>query len=158
MNEDIRALERLLYVLEWCLDVQLRYPTDALDFSLVYISCGDKATLGNRYGAKVALQMLVELGHDLRRAMRKSDIVARDSADFWVLIPQVGAELIVPKVSKIVEIASANGLDVVDREISTFKVEDNHILKENNLSSPMQFLDYVRHNRTISKNWSVKSD
>ena len=157
MRNDAAAWERLLHVLEWILSVKVRHP-ECLDFSVAYISFGDKATLGNKYGAMQAVLMLVELTNDLSNAMRKTDIVARNGTDFWVLIPHVGAEAVVPKVARIVEIAGENGLDVVDRDISIFALTDNEILKQNGLDSPLRFLDYVKHNRSVAKSWSGEKD
>jgi len=155
MKNDAASWERLLHVLEWILAVKLRH-ADSLDFSLAYISFGDKATLGNRYGAMRAVQMLVELARELSNAMRKTDLVARNGTDFWVLIPHIEAESVVPKVTRIVEIASENGLDVVDRDISIFALQDNNILKQNGLDSPLRFLDYVKSNRNVARSWSVQ--
>ncbi len=154
MKQDAASWERLLHVLEWLLDVKLRH-AENMDFSLAYISFGDKAVLGNRYGAMIAVQMLVELSHDLTRAMRKSDLVARNGTDFWVLMPHIGADQVLPKVSKIVEIAAENGLDVVERDISIFAFQDNEILKQHSLYSPMRFLDYVKNNRSIAMSWAA---
>ncbi len=152
MQDDAGSWDRLLHVLEWLLDVELRHP-GTLRFSMVYISFADKIALGNTYGAPAAFQMLVKLAHDLNRAMRKSDIVARNGTDFWVLIAHNEAELVVPKIAKIVEIAAANGLDVVDRDISVFSFHDQDIVKQNGLNLPLAFLDYVKNNRTIARSW-----
>lgn len=157
MKHDAASWEKLLHVLEWIIDVKLRhYDSLGLGFSLAYISFYDKMVLGNRYGAMVALQMLVELDYELSRAMRKSDIVARDGTDFWVLIPHHQADLVVSKISRIVEIAAENGLDVVDRDISTFVFQDINILKEYGLETPQLFLEYVKNNRKVAKSWSVQ--
>lgn len=156
MKEDGEAWERMLHVLGWCLDVKLRHP-DSLDFSIAHVSFGDKATLGDRYGAMAAFQMLVDLSRNLRRAIRKSDIAARNGTDFWVLMPGIGDELVLPRVSKAVEVAAANGLDAVDRDISIFAFQDNKILKQNSLYSPLRFLDYVKNNRSIAMSWSVET-
>lgn len=152
MKDDAAAWDKLLYVLEWILAVKMRHP-DNLHFSLAHISFSDKSTLGNVYGAKYAFQMLVDLAQELRAAMRKTDIVARNGTDFWVLIPHAAAESVVPKVTRIVEIASENGLDVVARDISVFALPHMDIVKENNLDSPLSFLDYVKNNRAVAKSW-----
>lgn len=157
MKNDTASWEKLLSVLEWILAVKLRHP-DNLDFSLVYINFDDNATLGNRYGAMQAARMLFELTHELSGAMRKTDIVARNGTDFWVLIPHIEAESVVPKVTKIVEIAAANGLDIVDRDISIFVLKDNNIFKQNGLDSPLRFLDYVKNNRSIARSWGVEKN
>lgn len=165
MKHDAASWEKLLHVLEWIIDVKLRYSgidvklghADNLDFSLTYISFYDRVTLGNMYGAMMAFQMLVELDNELSRAMRKSDIVARNGTDFWVLIPRNEADLVVPKISRIVEIAAKNGLDVVDYGISTFAFQDNNILKQNSLDSPLIFLEYVKNHCSVARRWSEQA-
>jgi GGDEF domain-containing protein len=157
MKNDVASWEKLQHVLEWILAVKLRHP-ESLDFSLAYISFNDKAALGNRYGAMQAAEMLFELTHELTGALRKTDIVARNGTDFWVLLPHIEAESVIPKVSNIVEIAAANGLDIVDRDISIFVLKDNNILKQNGLDSPLRFLDYVKNNRSIARSWAVASN
>lgn len=157
MKNDTASWEKFLSVLEWVLAVKLRHPEN-LDFSLAYISFSDKAALGNRYGAMQAAKMLFELTHELREALRKTDIVARDGTDFWVLLPHIEAESVVPKVTKIVEIAAENGLDIVDRDISIFVIKDNNILKQDGLDSPLRFLDYVKSNRSIARSWVVEKN
>lgn len=153
MKHDAAAWEKLLYVLEWILAVKVRHP-DNLHFSLAYIGFGDKTILGNVYGANQAFQMLVDLARDLRAVLRKTDIVARNGTDFWVLIPHAAAESVVPKVARIVEVAAENGLDVVDRDISIFALPHIDILKDNGLHSPLLFLEYVKSNRAVAKSWA----
>ncbi len=153
MKDYAASWERLLHVLEWVLDVKLRH-AEAIPFSMVYISFGDKATLGNRYGAVVAYQLLVEFADDLKRALRKSDIIARDGTDFWLMLPHIEGELIVPKLSRIVEISAENGLDIVARDISIFAFPDNSFMKQHNLNAPLPFLEYLKNNRVIAKGWS----
>lgn len=157
MRKDAASWEKLLSVLEWILAVKLRHP-DNLDFSLAYIGFADKTALGNRYGAMHAAQMLVELTRELRGAMRKTDIVARNGTDFWVLLPHIEPESVLPKVTNIVEIAAANGLDIVDRDISVFAIKDNNILKQHGLDAPLPFLEYVKNNRNIAKSWFVEKN
>jgi GGDEF domain-containing protein len=157
MKNDAGSWEKFLHVLEWVLAIKLRDP-DNLDFSLAHISFGDKTILGNRYGAQQAAQMLYEFTHELSNTLRKTDIAARSGTDFWILIPHVEAEGVVPKIAKIVEIAASNGLDVVDRDISIFALDDNVVLKENGLDSPLRFLDYVKNNRSVARSWSGEKD
>lgn len=153
MKEDAIAWEKLLYVLEWILAVKVRH-ADSVHFSLVHVSFGDKTKLGNAYGASAALQLLIDLGHALRKVMRKTDVVARDGTDFWVLIPHAAAESVVPKVAQIVEIAADNGLDIVDRDVSVFALERSDLLKELGIESPDAFLAYVKANRNVARSWA----
>jgi len=154
MKHDAASWDKLLLVLEWILDVKLRYH-DHLHFSLIYLSMGDRNILGNEYGAPVAHKMLVELSRKFRLSMRKSDIVARNNTDYWLLLSHVQPELVLERISKIVEIASADGFDLVDRDISFFKFQDNNFLKQNGLYAPSVFLDYLKENRSVLKSWAA---
>jgi GGDEF domain-containing protein len=152
MNEDTAAWEKFLYVLEWVLAVQMRYATN-LRHSLVCINFHDQKTLGDTYGAKDALHMLIDLAKQLRVSMRKTDLVARSGTVIWVLIPFVTPESVLSKVSQIVEIAATNGLDIVDRDIAIFSVPDAGILEDHKFATAQDFLDFIGENRNVSMQW-----
>ena len=121
MKEDTAAWEKFLYVLEWVLAVQMRYASN-LRHSLVCISFHDQKKLGDTYGAKDALQMLVDLAKQLRNSLRKTDLVARNGTSVWVMIPFVTPESVLSKVSQIVEIAAANGIPHEVRKIAVAEI------------------------------------
>ena len=155
MKQDAASWEKLLLVLEWILDVKLRY-ADHLHFSLIYLNLGDREVLGNEYGAPAAHRMLLELARNLRLAMRKSDIVARNNTDFWLLLSHVQPDLVVPRISRIVEVAADNGFDIVDRDVSIYAFQDHSFLKKNGLYAPSVFLDHWKNNRTALQSWSAQ--
>lgn len=148
MKNDADSWGKLLYVLEWIIGVKLRH-ADSMNFSMAYISFDDMAMLGNRYGAMQAAQMLFELTHELDDTLRKTDIVARNGTDFWVLMPHIESDSVVPRVSKIIAIAAENGLNVINHDISIFAIVGNDVLKQNDLDSPLRFLDYVKNNCNV---------
>jgi len=152
MNDDTAAWEKFLYVLEWVLAVQMRYATN-LRHSLVCINFHDQKRLGDAYGAKDALQMLIDLAGRLRHAMRKTDLVARSGTSIWVLIPFVTPESVLSKVAQIVEIAAGNGLDIVDRDIAIFSIPDAGILEDKKFASAQEFLDFIGDNKNVSMRW-----
>lgn len=152
MKEDTAAWEKFLYVLEWVLAVQARYAT-SLRHSLVCISFHDQKRLGDTYGAKDALQMLVDLAKQLRQSLRKTDLVARNGTSVWVMIPFVTPESVLAKVSQIVEIGAANGLDIVDRDISIFSIPDAGILEGKNFNDAEDFLEFIGDKKNVAMRW-----
>jgi GGDEF domain-containing protein len=152
MNEDTVAWEKFLFVLEWVLSLQARYATN-LRHSLVCISFHDQKALGDTYGAKIALQMLVDLAKQLRQSLRKTDLVARDGTSIWVLIPFVTPESVLSKVAQMVEIAANNGLDIVDRDLSVFSIPDSGILDELSFNSAQDFLALIADKKNVAMRW-----
>lgn len=152
MKEDTAAWEKFLYVLEWVLAVQARYAGN-LRHGLVCISFRDQKKLGDTYGAKDALQMLIDLAKKLRQSMRKTDLVARNGTAIWVMIPFVTPESVLSKVSQIVEIAATNGLDIVDRDISIYSIPDAGILEGKNFPSAADFLEFVNEQGNVAMRW-----
>lgn len=152
MKEDNAAWEKFLYVLDWVLAVQLRYAT-TLRHSLVCINFHDQKALGDAYGAKDALQMLVDLAKQLRTSMRKTDLIARSGTSIWVMIPFVTPESVLSKVSQIVEIASGNGLDIVDRDISIYSIPDAGILESQNFKSAEDYLEFIDAQKNVAMRW-----
>jgi predicted signal transduction protein with EAL and GGDEF domain len=153
MKEDTAAWEKFLYVLEWVLALQRRYANN-LRHSLVCISFHDQRALGDTYGAKVALQMLVDLAKRLRESLRKTDLVARDGTSIWVMIPFVTPESVLSKVAQIVEIAAENGLDIVDRDLSVFSIPDAGILEELSFNNAQDFLDLIGDKKNVAMRWN----
>lgn len=154
MKEDTAAWEKFLYVLEWVLAVQARYAT-SLRHSLVCISFHDQKRLGDTYGAKDALQMLIDLAKQLRKSLRKTDLVARNGTSVWVMIPFVTPESVLAKVSQIVEIGAANGLDIVDRDISIFSIPDAGILEGKNFNNAEDFLEFIGDKKNVAMRWEA---
>jgi hypothetical protein len=152
MQEDIEALERFKITLEWLLALHERRP-DVLDYSLIHVCFRDRQRLGDMYGAKDAANMLMELARALRKAFRRTDLVARDGLDFWILAPCTTPETLTEKVTALVEIASDQGLDVVDRDIAVFSMPDSGILSNSPFATATDFLSYLKANRDIKFHW-----
>jgi len=152
MKEDSNAWERFLHVLDWVLAVQARYATD-LRHSLVRIRFHDHKALGDAYGARDALDMLMRFAAQLQHALRKTDLVARNGTDIWVLIPFVTPESVLSKVSQIVDIASTNGLDIVDRDLSVFTIPDADGLEKLAFENAERFLGMIGIEPHVAMRW-----
>jgi len=149
MKEDSNAWERFLHVLDWVLAVQARYATD-LRHGLVRIRFHDQKALGNAYGARDALDMLMHLAARLQHSLRKTDMVARNGTDIWVLIPFVTPESVLSKVAQIVDIASTNGLDIVDRDLAVFPIPDADGLENLAFENAEQFLAQIGNDAHVA--------
>ena len=152
VRADTAAWERFLSVLDWVLAVQSRDSTN-LRHSLVCISFHEQKVLGDAYGARDALQMVMDLAATLRKSMRKADLVARNGTDIWVLIPFVTPKSVMARVAQIVEIAAANGLDIVDRDLSVYGIPDTDALATLSFDSAEEFLDVVASDRRVAMRW-----
>ncbi len=152
LEEDAAAWERFLTVLDWVLAVQSRYATN-LRHSLICVSFHEQKRLGDTYGAKGALRMVIGLAAKLRESLRKADLVARNGTDIWVLVPFVTPKSVLARVAQIVEIAAANGLDIVDRDISVYAIPDTDALATLSFDSAEEFLDVVASDRRVAMRW-----
>lgn len=141
--EDIEACEKFLFTLEWLLAVKKRYP-EPFDFALAHISYKHPSVLGDTYGAAMASRKLDEFSHALRKAFRKTDLVARDGADFWILVPYTPVnEKLVDKIKYITETASQSGLQIVERDISIFPLSNDLAAQEEEYSAE-EFLMHLK--------------
>ena len=156
MQDDAAAWEKFLHVLEWVLAVQMRYASN-LRHSLVCIDFHDQTRLGQAYGSRGALEMLVDLAAHLRQSLRKTDLVARSGTTIWVMIPFVTPESVLSKVAQIVAIAAVDGLDIVDRDISIYSIPDAGILEGQDLSSAEDFLQFVADKKNVAIRWTGTS-
>ena len=144
-HEDIDAREKFLFTLEWLLAVTKRH-TGGLQFGLAHINYETPRLLGETYGAQQAAHKLDEVSHSLRKAFRKSDLVARDGADFWILVPFTPTEeKLVDKIKYIVETASQGGLQIVERDISIFSLPNDAAHMDTD-STALEFLAYLKKN------------
>lgn len=138
---DIEACEKFLFTLEWLLAVKKRHPEPS-EFALAHISHRHPAILGETYGAAIASRKLDEFSHALRKAFRKTDLVARYGTDFWILVPFTPVnEKLVDKIKYITETASQSGLEIVERDISIFPLSRNLVNPGNEYSAE----EFLRH-------------
>lgn len=147
LHEDVELFGKFLFTLEWLLEVTARHPGN-IQFNLIHIDFGSPRILGDAYGAQEATVKLQEVLSSLRQTLRKSDLVARQGVDFWILMPQDPSRDGLPeKLQDIIEAASQSGLEIVERDISFFSLSDTH--SELGLCcSGMDFLSYLKRNHT----------
>lgn len=144
-HEDLEARDKFLFTLEWLLEVTKRH-SGGLQFGLAHVNYESPKVLGETYGAQKAAQKLDEVSRSLRRAFRKTDLVARDGADFWILVPFTPAEeKLVDKIRYIIDTASQSGLQIVERDISIFLLP-NDAAKLGENSTALEFLAYLKKN------------
>lgn len=144
VRQDIEARTHFVHTLEWLIAVMHRY-SSPIQFGLVHIAHGDKNELGETYGAQEAIRQLAGVTHSLKKAFRKTDLVARDGSDFWVIIPYTPAtEKIYDKVLGILQAADHDGLRVVERETSIFSLPMN-LTELNKESAQLTALEFLAH-------------
>jgi GGDEF domain-containing protein len=144
-NDDIAAHEKFLFTLEWLLAVVRRYSAQ-LRFALIHIDYNNPRMLGEAYGAKNASQKLDEVMHALRQAFRKTDLVARDKTDIWILFPYApDEEKLVDKIKYIIDTASQSGLEIVERDLSIFSLPHQSMESCKACTAP-EFLNYLKAN------------
>lgn len=155
MQEDFDARDRFMTTLDWLLAVHERYPGNSLDFALLHVCFHDQQRLGQAYGAPEAHHMLAELGAKLRLAFRRTDLVARDGTDFWILAPYTTPESVVEKIATLVAVASADGLNIVDRDVTVFSLPDPALTEQAPLSSAAAFLAHLTaHRQQAACHWA----
>jgi len=142
---NIELREKFLYTLDWLLAVTKRYAPH-VQLSLVNITFSTPALLGDTFGAQEAAHKLDEILNCMKQAFRKTDLVARDGVDFWVLVPFTPAsEQLADKTREIISIASQNNFEIIERDISVFSLPFNaHELNPD--CSATEFLAYLKKN------------
>ncbi len=153
MQDEVEALERLKTILEWLMGLQERNPS-ALQFGLIHVCFHNAEILGKAYGAPDAAKMLKELARKLRLSFRKTDLVARDRADFWVLVPYTSPETVTEKISILIKLASEDGLKIVDRDVAVFSMPDLDAVNGTVFQSASDFLEHLKKNRQIALSWA----
>ncbi len=143
-QENGEAREKFYFVLEWLLAVTRRYP-GPLRFGLAHINYEDPKLLGEIYGAKDAVQRLEEVTRSLRNALRKTDLVAREGLDFWIIVPFTD-DKISDKIGYVLESASLAGLRIVERDISFFLLPLTDVPLNEDISVPELFA-FLKENR-----------
>jgi GGDEF domain-containing protein len=145
LQEDLEALEKFLFALDWSLACRARYP-DHFQVGLVHIDYRNPERIGDAFGAKEGSLKLDEVAHALRRTFRKTDLVARNGTDFWILLPHVPTvDKVSEKIRYIVDTWSDEGLKIVERDISFF-VFDNDLVRLAEDLAPLEILAYLKEN------------
>lgn len=147
LQEDLEALEKFLFALDWLLACGNRYP-DHFRVGLAHIDYRNPQRIGDAFGANGGSRKLDEVAHSLRRTFRKTDLVARHGSDFWILLPHIPAiETVSEKIRYIVDTWSDDGLKIVERDISFFVV-DRELMRLAEELTPLEVLAHLKeHHR-----------
>ena len=96
----------------------------------------------------MASQQLDKVLHSLRKAFRKTDLIARKGSDFWVIVPFTpDVDTINGKIKHIIETATLAELHISEREISFFLLPFNDpTLVEDHSAS--ELLDHLKNNHS----------
>ena len=151
IRQDAEAREAFLTTLDWLIAVSARY-SSPIEFGLVHISLGNNNELGEAYGAQDAAKQLVALTQALKKSFRKTDMVARNGTDYWIIVPFSSAtEKINDKVREILHSSAHVGLHVVDHGTSVFALSS--LLKELDKTvielTALQLLEHLKTNKQI---------
>jgi hypothetical protein len=144
---DIESRRAFLFTLEWLLALHERYSCP-LHFGLVHIKLGDNHELAETVGINEAFKQLTALTMSLAATFRKTDLVARDFTDFWVIVPYTkDAEKINNKILNIFQEAESHGLNAVDREVSVFELPLISTQTQKRPTNALEFLGYLKENK-----------
>lgn len=145
---DIESRRAFLFTLEWLLALLKRYK-NSLQFGLVHIEFGTNHELAEAIGVQEAFKRLAMLTTSFTQSFRKTDIVARDAKDFWVIVPYTSdKEKIHDKILAIFNLQQHRELNAVDREISIFSLPLLTATNEDLPTTALEFLNYIKDNRT----------
>lgn len=147
IEADLESRRKFLANFEWMMSVVERYD-NPLQFGLVLIEYGEKHALGEACGAVRAIEQLAEVTESLKKAFRKTDIVGRYGANFWIIVPKASEnEKVQNKILDILQEAKHQGLNVVNREISIFSLPSDTVKIKKDYQTPETFLDYLIENK-----------
>lgn len=150
---DIAAHSAFIITMEWLLALMKRFP-QPLQFGLVLIEYGRTNELSETYGALDACKQLSAVTESIKNAFRKTDIVARNATDFWVIAPYTyDEEKIQDKILGIIQEAKHKGLSVVDREISIFTLPLVSTETKKLPVNALEFLAYLKENKNHLANY-----
>lgn len=147
--EDLEIRRSFMDTLEWLLALSLRYDSP-IQFGLVHIDFGDRNELGEAYGAQEAAKELAELTGHLKSVFRKTDLIARNGTDFWMILPYTPAtEKLYDKVIETLGAVDHDGLKVVNPEISVFDLPEHLSALQQQIETlgAPELLAYLKANR-----------
>jgi len=147
--EDLEIRRSFMDTLEWLLAISLRYDCP-IQFGLVHIDFGDRNELGEAYGAQEAAKELAELTVHLKKVFRKTDLIARNGTDFWMILPYTPAtEKLYDKVIATLGAVDHDGLKVVNPEISVFNLLEHIAAVQQQIETleVSELLAYLKANR-----------
>lgn len=122
--EDMYARERFLFWLEWLLALESRY-SNILQSGLVRITLDRRDVFGLTYDAGDTALKLSEVKDCLKQAFRRTDLVARDGLNFWILTPFTQSDPVIEKIKKVIQTAPLSGISLSKSDIDIFLLRDH---------------------------------
>lgn len=147
IKKEIEARRAFLFTLEWLLALLNRY-SSSIQFDLVHIELGSDHELGEAFGVQEAFKQLALLTTSLTNDFRKTDLIARHVTDYWIIVPyDSNREQIQTKIVDIFKATKHKDLNIINREISIFSLPLSKTEAITNLTSAIEFLEYLKTNK-----------
>ena len=147
IKKEIEARRAFLFTLEWLLALLNRY-SSSIQFDLVHIELGSDHELGEAFGVQEAFKQLALLTTSLTNDFRKTDLIARHVTDYWIIVPyDSNREQIQTKIVDIFNATKHKDLNIINREISIFSLPLAKTDAITNLTSAIEFLEYLKTNK-----------
>ncbi len=147
IKKEIQSRRAFLFTLEWLLALLNRY-SSSIQFDLVHIELGSDHELGEAFGVQEAFKQLALLTTSLTNDFRKTDLIARHVTDYWIIVPyDSNREQIQNKIVDIFHASKHKDLNIINREISIFELPLAKSEAITNLTSAIEFLEYLKANK-----------
>jgi hypothetical protein len=147
IKKEIESRRAFLFTLEWLLALLNRYAS-SIQFDLVHIELGSDHELGEAFGVQEAFKQLALLTTSLTNDFRKTDIISRHVTNYWILVPyDSNREQIQTKIVDIFRASKHKDLNIINREISIFSLPLATSEAMPNLTSAIEFLEYLKANK-----------
>jgi hypothetical protein len=147
IKKEIESRRAFLFTLEWLLALLNRY-SSSIQFDLVHIELGSDHELGEAFGVQEAFKQLALLTTSLTNDFRKTDIMTRHVTDYWIIVPyDSNREQIQTKIIDIFHASKHQELNIINREISIFSLPLASSEAMTNLTSAIEFLEYLKANK-----------
>jgi hypothetical protein len=89
-------------------------------FGMFRVGFENPQVLGSAFGASDAMRRLNQFGSMLASTFRRTDMVARDLTDFWIVTPECNADIVGCRLCEIAGGVKDFGLDVVDCSVGAY--------------------------------------
>jgi len=118
MSAKYTTIDELFVVLEWLMNQ--RPDSVYSHFNMFQVAFDNPQLLGSTFGVGAAMRQLNQFGATLAAGLRRSDLVGRDFADFWILSPECNSDMVGCRLCEIAEKVEQFGLDVVKCSIGAY--------------------------------------
>lgn len=112
------SIDEMTPVLEWL--ASQRPEAVHAHFSMFRVAFESPQVLGSSFGASDAMRRLNQFGNMLATTVRRTDLVARDLTDFWVIAPECNVDMVGCRLCEIANSVTDFGLDIVDCSVGVY--------------------------------------